>query len=130
MFTPSVGILGIGGTIAVTLGAIFFIETDSPQFQISWSVILGIAIITGAFSLLVAYLAASSFRRKVVTGQEEMVGLDGKVLDWNGTSGRILVHSERWKAIADRPLVPGQTVRVVKMDGLVLKIEPSDTQAA
>jgi len=130
MFTPSVGILGIGGTIAVTLGAIFFIDTDSPQFQISWSVIVGIAIMTGAFSLLVAYLAASSFRRKVVTGQEEMVGLDGKVLDWNGTSGRVLVHSERWKAIADRPFVPGQTIRVVKMDGLTLEIEPSDTQTA
>jgi len=128
MFTPSVGILGIGGTIAVTLGAIFFIDTDSPQFQISWSVIASIAIITGAFSLLVAYLAASSFRRKVVTGQEEMVGLDGKVLDWNGTSGRVLVHSERWKAIADRPLAPGQKIRVVTMDGLTLKIEPHETQ--
>jgi membrane-bound serine protease (ClpP class) len=130
MFTPSVGILGIGGTIAVTLGAIFFIDTDSPQFQVSWSVIASIAFLTGAFSLLVAYLAATSFRRKVVTGQEEMVGLDGKVLDWNGTSGRVLVHSERWKAIADRPLVPGQRIRVVTMDGLTLKIEPHETQSA
>ena len=128
MFTPSVGILGIGGTIAVTLGAIFFIDTESPQFQVSWSVILAIATVTGAFSLLVAYLAASSFRREVVTGQEEMVGLDGKVLDWNGNSGRVFVHSERWNAIADRPLVPGQTIRVVKIDGLTLKIEPSDIQ--
>ncbi len=130
MFTPSVGILGIGGTIAVTLGAIFFIDTESPQFQISWSVIVGIAFITGAFSLLVAYLAASSFRRKVVTGQEEMVGLDGKVLDWNGNSGRVLVHSERWNAIAEHPLAPGQSIRVKKMDGLTLEIEPSDTQTA
>ncbi|MFT5509786.1 MAG: membrane-bound serine protease (ClpP class), partial [Hyphomicrobiaceae bacterium] len=58
MFTPSVGILGIGGTISVTLGAIFFIDTDSPQFQVSWSVIASIAVTTGAFSFLVAYLAA------------------------------------------------------------------------
>lgn len=128
MFTPSVGILGIGGTISITLGAIFFIDTQSPQFQVSWSVIASIAVMTGGFSLLVAYLAASSFRRKVVTGQEEMVGLDGKVLDWNGTSGRVLVHSESWKAIADRPLAPGQRIRVVTMDGLTLKIEPQDTQ--
>jgi membrane-bound serine protease (ClpP class) len=112
------------------LGAAFFIDTDSPQFQISWSVIAGIAIITGAFSLLVAYLAAASFRREVVTGREEMVGLDGKVLDWNGTSGRVLVHSERWKAIADRPLVPGQNIRVVELDGLTLKIEPRESHMA
>ena len=106
------------------------IDTDSPQFQISWSVIASIAFLTGAFSLLVAYLAATSFRRKVVTGQEEMVGLDGRVLDWEGERGRVLVHSERWKAISDKPLSPGQKIRVVEMDGLTLKIEPSDPRTA
>lgn len=130
MFTPSVGILGIGGTIAVTLGALVFIDTDSPQFQVSWSVIVGIALLTGGFSLLIAYIAATAFRRKVATGREEMIGLDGKVLDWDGSKGRVMVHSERWSAIADAPLLPGQKIRVVKMDGLTLKIEPADTSPA
>ena len=128
MFTPSVGILGIGGTIAVTLGAILFIDTDSPQFQISWSVIVAIAVLTGGFSMLVAYLAASSFRRKAVTGHEGMIGHDGKVLDWQGNSGRVMVHSERWSAVSDLPLSPGQRVRVVNMDGLTLKIEPAESE--
>jgi membrane-bound serine protease (ClpP class) len=130
MFTPSVGIMGIGGTIAVTLGAIIFIDTDSPQFQVSWTVIVGIAILSAGFSLLVAYLAATSFRRKVVTGQEEMIGLNGKVLDWDGRSGQVLVHSERWSAVSDGPLAPGQKIRVVKLDGLTLTIEPAETSAA
>src|SRR3546814_19666431 len=35
-FAPSFGILGIGGIIAFVLGATILIDTDMPEFRISW----------------------------------------------------------------------------------------------
>ena len=43
VFTPSFGVLGIGGLVAFVLGAAFLIDTDVPAFQLSWTVIAGTA---------------------------------------------------------------------------------------
>ena len=123
-FTPSVGVLGIGGAIAFVLGATILIDTDVPGFGVSLPVIAGIAATGLGFSLLVVRLAWRSRKRPVVSGQEAMVGERGTVLDWSGRSGRVLAAGERWRAESGSPLAPGQHVRVVALDGLVLKVEP------
>jgi len=123
-FTPSVGVLGIGGVIAFVLGATILIDSDVPGFGVSLPVIAGIAATGLGFSLLVVRLAWRSRKRPVVSGQEAMVGERGTVLDWSGRSGRVLAAGERWRAEAASPLAPGQQVRVVGLDGLVLKVEP------
>jgi membrane-bound serine protease (ClpP class) len=79
---------------------------------------------------LVGRLAASSFGRKVVSGREEMIGLTGYVLDWSGSRGHVLVHSERWRATAGSNLNPGQTILVTALDDLTLTVEPSSTQTS
>ena len=37
--TPSFGVLGVGGLIAFGIGAAILIDTDVPEFQISWTTI-------------------------------------------------------------------------------------------
>ncbi len=122
--TPAFGILGIGGTVAVLLGATILVDMEAPGFAISWPVIAGIAATSLAFTLLIARLAFTSHGHKVVTGREEMLGAGADVLDWAGASGHVLVHGERWKAVCDSPLAPGRRVRVAGMDGLTLRVEP------
>jgi len=129
-FSPSFGILGIGGTISFILGATFFIDTNAPGFEVPWGVIGSLAVTSFAFTLLVGRLAASSFGRKVVSGREEMIGLTGYVLDWSGSRGHVLVHSERWRATAGSNLNPGQTILVTALDDLTLTVEPSSTQTS
>src|SRR3546814_8837538 len=34
--TPTFGVLGVGGPVAFLLGAIFLIDSQSPQLQLSW----------------------------------------------------------------------------------------------
>lgn len=126
-FTPSVGVLGIGGAIAFVLGATILIDTDVPGFDVSLPIIAGIAATGLGFSLLVVRLAWRSRKRPVVSGQEAMVGEHGTVLDWSGHGGRVLAAGERWRAQSGSPLAPGQRVRVVGLDGLVLKVEPEPT---
>ena len=42
-FTPSFGILGVGGVAAFALGAAILVDTEAPDFQISWAVIGAVA---------------------------------------------------------------------------------------
>jgi membrane-bound serine protease (ClpP class) len=126
-FTPSLGILGIGGVVAFMLGATILIDTDLPEFRVSWPLMGGVAIVSLGFVLLVGRLAYSSFRSRVVSGAEEMVGTLGEVQDWNGTHGHVLAHGERWNARAPGSLQPGGRVRVVGIDGLTLDVAPAET---
>ena len=56
-----------------------------------------------------------------------MIGAPAKVLDWDGTKGRVRVRSETWQARADATFTAGEEVRVTAMDGLVLQIGPAAT---
>lgn len=123
-FTPSFGILGIGGALAFIFGATILIDTEIPGFRLSWPVVGGVALMSLALSLLVMRMAVASHRRPVVTGTEQMMGAHGEVLDWRGQSGHVLAHGERWSAVSAAPLKKGQKVSVAGIEGLVLKVEP------
>jgi membrane-bound serine protease (ClpP class) len=58
----------------------------------------------------------------VKTGERGMLGERGTVLEWSDGRGRVLTAGERWHAVGDAPLAPGQRVRVVAVDGLVLRV--------
>lgn len=126
-FTPSFGILGIGGGISFVLGAAILINTDAPGFQISWSVIAAVLVVSAAFTLVIVRLAVTAYRRKVVSGREDMIGAHGTVLNWSGGKGHVFVHGERWQALAGAPLKKGQRVRITDLDSLTLTVEPEST---
>ncbi len=120
--SPSFGVLGIGGGLAIVLGGAILFDTDVPGLQVSWPVLGGLALASLVFSLVVARLALISRRHKVVTGAEEMIGILGKVDSWAGAAGYVIAHGERWKAVSSEPLDPGEDVKVVGRDGLTLKV--------
>lgn len=121
-YSPSFGILGAGGGIAIVLGGAILFDTDVPGLQVSWPVLSGVAIACLVFSVIVARLAFVSSRHKVATGGEEMIGIPGKVDSWTGADGYVIAHGERWKAVSSEPLDPGEDVKVVGRDGLTLKV--------
>lgn len=123
-FAPSFGVLGIGGITAFIIGATFLFETDAPGFALSWTVIIGTAIFTAGFLLLVMSMAIGAYRRKVVTGSEEIIGAVGEVIEWSGTAGRIHFHGEDWHAEGPVDLTPGSQVEIKDRDGLTLVVEP------
>jgi membrane-bound serine protease (ClpP class) len=123
-FTPSVGVLGIGGAISFMLGATILIDTELPGFGVSWPLAGGIAAAGLAFSLLVVRLALRSRERPVAVGQESLIGERGTVLEWTGRSGRVLAVGERWKAESEVSMEAGQHVRVTGLNGLVLQVVP------
>jgi membrane-bound serine protease (ClpP class) len=119
---PTFGVLGLGGAVALVLGATILFDTDVPELEVSRQVLVGIGISALAFSLIVVRLAFAARRRAVVTGAEQMIGISGKVSSWTDTTGYVVAHGERWSAISAEPLTGGDDVTVIARDGLTLEV--------
>jgi membrane-bound serine protease (ClpP class) len=124
VFVPLSGALAVGGIIAFVIGVTILIDTDIPGYGISWPLIFTMAGITAVFVFLVVGTAVKARRRPVVTGQESLLGDSGKVLaDFTG-EGWATVHGETWRVRSPLALTQGQEVRVTRIDGLTLDVEP------
>jgi len=127
-FVPSFGALGIGGVVAFVAGSVMLIDTDVEGFQVSWPAILGTAVFGALAFGSVALLAAKAYKRRVVSGREEMIGSGGETLEAFDNKGRVRVHSEEWQAQSDQPLQAGQAIKVKSMKGLTLIVEPAEKE--
>jgi membrane-bound serine protease (ClpP class) len=120
------GVLAAGGIISMILGAMFLIRSPLTAGGVS----LGVAVAaTLPFAVLTVFLMRLVLRSrtwKTQTGREEMLNARGIVVTplADGSEGMIRIHGELWRAISNQPVSEGQSVRVVKMDGLKLYVEP------
>lgn len=121
-FTPSFGILGLGGIVAFIIGGAMLVDTDIPELRLSWGVIISSAVLTGAFVLLAVGATVRAHRRHVATGREGLIGERAEVLDWSNGAGHVWAESERWNAVGDGVFKPGAKVRVEQVDGLTLHV--------
>lgn len=122
IFMPSFGSLGIGGAIAFVLGSVMLIDTETPGYAIPWGVIGTVTGITAFFMLAVIGMAVKARKRPVVTGTEAIVGSVGEMVEDAAGEGFALIQGENWHVRSTGSLRKGQKVRVVGMDGLVLKV--------
>ncbi len=128
VFVPSFGALGLGGVIAFIVGSIMLMDTGVPGFALSLALIIGVALTSAAFFILIAGMALKARRRPVVSGSEEMVSALGEAVEDFDTQGTVHIHGEIWQATTNTPIKKGQTVRVTGMDGLVLSVGPVNTK--
>ena len=126
-FVPSFGALGLGGVVAFVFGSIILMDTDVPGYGVSLPLIAAFALFSSVLFTIVLVLALKARRRPIVSGQEELAGAIAIVLEDFVSRGQVRLHSEIWSAQTDQPLVKGQRVRVVRMEGLVLTVEPEST---
>jgi membrane-bound serine protease (ClpP class) len=123
-FLPAFGALGIGGIIAFVIGSVMLLDTDVPGFGISWPLIGVFAGTSALFFLIVLAMAVKARQRRVVSGQEDMLGRTGQVADWDQDRGHVRLQGEIWTARYAGALAPGAPVRVAALDGLVVEVEP------
>jgi membrane-bound serine protease (ClpP class) len=128
-FAPSFGALGIGGIIAFVIGSVILMNTDVPGFGVSLPLIATFALLSSVLFTIVLYMAIKARNKPVVSGREELLGAMAEVLADFSRHGRVRVHSEIWNAVTDHPLLKGQQVRVTRMDGLTLSVEPVTGQS-
>lgn len=118
------GILGIGGAVAMVLGAVILVNGPIPEMRIRWSTAIGLALPFSAITLLLVSLVVSARRHKVETGVEGMIGVTGSAITELSPEGKVLVRGEYWDAVALRPVTAGARVRITAVDKLKLTVEP------
>jgi membrane-bound serine protease (ClpP class) len=120
------GVLLLGGVVSMFLGAIFLIRSPLTPAGVSLGVALGVTAPVALLTVFLMRLVLKSRRWKTATGKEEMLGAEGVVttpLPAQG-EGMIRVHGELWRAAAASPVPEGALVRVTRVDGLKLFVEP------
>jgi membrane-bound serine protease (ClpP class) len=126
VFTPGVGVLGIGGLVAFLIGSFFLFEPEGSTIDLGVSIpiVIGAAIASAGLSFFIIGAAIKARRRPAATGAEQMIGSRGKVVDWQDGRGNIRVHGEIWSARCDTELKAGDAVKVTRREGLTLIVEP------
>jgi membrane-bound serine protease (ClpP class) len=93
-------------------------------------VIIPVAVFAALFFLIVVRAAMRLRHRGSTTRDQELVGLEGVVLSDLNPKGVVQVASENWTAESVRGTPrKGAHVRVVEMEGLKLKVEPTEAPA-
>jgi membrane-bound serine protease (ClpP class) len=120
-FNPTV-VLGLGGVSAFLLGAAMLFKIEGPGFEMSWAIIGAAAALTLGLALLTGSYLWAARRSLPRVGAQAMHGLPAEILDWSQGEGHVLAQGERWRAKADEPLAPGDSVEVAEVKDLVLMV--------
>lgn len=119
---PSHGLLVVGGVVSTVLGAMMLFDSPEPALRASLAVILPLALVTGAFFMVVAGLSMKTLRTRPTTGREGMVGLKGVARGDLDPKGTVDVRGELWNAVAEESTAAGQAVEVTAVEGLLLHV--------
>jgi membrane-bound serine protease (ClpP class) len=120
------GVLVAGGIVSMLLGAMFLIRSPLTGFGVSFFVALAVTLPFALIAVFLMRLVLRSRRWKPATGKEELLGEQGVVVEPlpAGAEGIIRIHGELWRAISEQAVGPGNTVRVLRIEGLQLFVEP------
>lgn len=118
------GVLGIGGTIALVLGALMLFKSPEPALRVSLEVIVSLAVFSLAVVGFLTFMALRVRSAPVRTGMEGLVNEIGTARSPIDPHGKVFVHGEIWDAVSDEPVAPGDPVEVVAVRNLTLAVRP------
>jgi membrane-bound serine protease (ClpP class) len=133
------GLLGVGGVICYALGASALytapVDPFEPIVRVAPEFIVVMTVTAGAFVALIAYAAIRTRALPAGPGVPSaslVPGTPAVVRRPLQPVGSVYAAGEEWTArtIGSTPLERGTPVRIVKVEGLTLFVEPVDTSTA
>jgi len=120
---PSFGVLGLGGILSLVVGSLM-LPGEVPGIAPRPALVVSVALAMGAILLVLGRLAMRAHRQPASTGVAAMIGLRGRALAAfePGRATQVAVRGEIWNATADSPLAEGETVTIVAVEGLTLRV--------
>lgn len=134
---PGIGAFGIGGVIAIAIGALFLAplappgQLVTPGYQLGFVVTLLVPTLAfGVFILFAMYKVGEVRGRKPTVG--EFVGEPATLEEplRKDERGYVRFKGELWQAIADEDIPAGTRVYVTQADGLLLYVSTAAPPAA
>lgn len=119
------GVLGVGGIIAMVLGALYLVDpVVAPGLEVDRVFVGGLAFVA---ALTISFIVRTVIRAqsaRLRTGAEGLVGVRGKALQNFSERGKVQVQGEIWKARNSTGLIEkGDAVEVLRVsDGLTLEV--------
>ena len=129
-WVPSHGILTVGGIVALVIGTVILFPPLRPTFPgFRWSVepwvILTTAGLSAAFFGLIVRESLRYRTLPTASGTGLLIGATGVARSALAPGGIAHVAGEDWTAASEiGPIPPGTAVRVTRVDGLRLIVEP------
>jgi membrane-bound serine protease (ClpP class) len=117
------GILAIGGTLSMVLGALLLVN-GPPEVRIQLVTALAVALPFAAITMFLVSVVVRARRNKVLMGPAGMIGEIGVAETALEPEGKVLVRGEYWDAVAGAKIPAGAQIRVKAVSGLKLNVEP------
>ncbi len=118
----SYGLLTLGGLVAMILGAMMLVDSPLPELRVDpWS-LAPFILAFAAFTIALVRLVLQAQRRRPQTGKEGLVGQRGQAESDLQPEGWVIVQGERWRARADERVAGGESVEVLSVEGLRLRV--------
>jgi len=123
----SYGMLTLGGAVCLGIGMMMLVEGPIPELRVPPMVVVPTVLAFTGLAAFVVRLAVKAQHNPVRTGIEGIAGEIGTVVEDLGPEGKVFVHGELWNATAAAgPLRAGSRVRVVRVDDMMLTVEPAE----
>jgi membrane-bound serine protease (ClpP class) len=128
---PGLGVWSAAGIGSLVLGGLFLFD-PSGGVRVSPFAIVPVAAFMALFFGFVVSKALAMRHLPAAQGAQAVVGREGVVLDGGlDPEGVVRVAAEEWKATSPSGRVPaGTRIRVTRLDGLVLTVEPAESEHA
>jgi len=123
LMVPSFGVLGLGATTALLIGSLMLIDTDLPALKISLSLIVPTVLLVALVFTFVLRTALKSQSAPAATGVQKLVGEFATARKDLNPAGPVQIQGEIWQAESNEPIVAGETVQVVAVEGIKLKVK-------
>ena len=129
MFTPTAGALGVGGVIAFVVGSVMLMNTGVPGYGVNLGIIAGIAVSAAGFMAFVVWLVFRARRSRQSIGDAALLTEEAELLEPLAAGGEAWarVHGERWRVRSESALPAGAHARIVRRQGLLIWVAPSDS---
>ena len=123
VFLSGFGILGIAGVVSFALGSLLLFDADTLGIGISIPLILAFSLSSLAFFILLLRFVLKARKSTVVSGVEEMIGMQIQVISKKGSTYKVLCHGEVWSAKSQNELLPNEISYVESISGLILALK-------
>jgi membrane protein implicated in regulation of membrane protease activity len=94
-------------------------------FFLSWQAALPLYVIIFVGSLALYWKIIQAQRRRPIIGKRAMTGDRAVVVSAKGEEVEVDYQGEIWRAISSQPLQQGDQVIIMAVEGLILRVAPS-----
>jgi len=113
--------------VSFFLGALMLFDRNDPAFKLSLAYIIPATVLTAAFFIFIVGAGLRAQLRPVQSGKETMLGQTAAAISRiDAEGGRVCIEGEKWNAVRETKVESGQSVEVIGVLGLTLKVKPKN----